>query len=735
MSIYDSFGNGIEITAQVVVANPNYVYGLQRTPLIHRYDEMNATFYSTAFATDGVVLEPNTHTLILQPIPMRIDNHLAMFQFPATGGPGALAAQQALVDTSKLWHELVDQATGLTVLEMPDASAGRAFRLTSLFDTDESGGFYLNLYRSEAAQEAQRSASDYYTQVLVADGVLGGLRLSLPWGGPPTLAVLTSFRTDGSPIYVECANGGADIPDCGQYCSQQADHTFHLRFLSIDCEGTVVVDIGQGDCSLVVRQEGAYLAGGPLTVLGTNGAARVQYLPLRFNPLGSVISSLKDHGRPLTTIPKATLDADVTNYAKATIEYDIVDGSFSQYAITLDARNTTDTSGLATESPVVRSASLTFPGVTYSDWITDMVELRVRRVEGEQKRFDINSLTLEQSADVVCDNKQGFYTGASGYRACYLSAGLNGDNYRRITGWVGGFRQTVQGRVAETHFRLYGKEHWLKRRKVGFIEPFDGYDFYAAMRLLAQLGGVADYWLQAFPYVLPGRGVDSPYYHFPVGTGLSGARIQFDPRTSIWDAMQQLAARVRAYVGFDSYGFLRIYRWSPSNLGGYMQAFQTVASDYDGEPLYNQLKYSLDAEVDMSDIRSDVVLGSIDPLSWQPVFAHAHNESVVTDLSNPSFIGQDDAYVEINSLLFDSTMQNITLEAITEQTSLPGLNVGLQGYYQHRLNPLDVITVAEPYTLGGIYPFYIMGMNSSYGVNDQAFFGSSQIQGKWLMNG
>ena len=729
MSIYDSFGNGIEITAQVMVANPNYVYGLQRTPLIHRYDEMNAVFFSTAFATKGVILEPNTGVLILQPVPLRADNHLSFYQFPVTD------TVTAANDTSASWREVVDQASGLVVLEMPDAKAEHKFRLTSLFDTEESGGFYLNLYRSEAAQEAMRSASDYYTQVLIADGVVGGLRLSLPYGSPPTLDILTGFDAAGHSVYTEASNGGADIPDCAQYCAQQADHTFHIRVLSMDCEGAVVVDIGQGDCSLVVRQQGAYLPSGPVTILGTNGAARVQYLPLRFTPLGGVISSLKDHGRPLQTVPTATLDAAMTPSALAVIEYDIVDGNFSQYAITMDATATVDASGLATDSPVVRSASLTFPGVTYNDWVTDMVELRVRRVEGEQKQFDINSLSLDQSATIVCDNKSGLYTGASGYRACYLSAGLNGNNYRRITGWVGGFRQTAQGRVAETQVRLYGKEHWLKRRQVGFIEPFDGYDFYAAIRLLAQLGGISDYWLQAFPYVLPGRGVDSPYYHFPVGTGLSGAKIQFDPRTSIWDAMQQLATKVRAYIGFDSYGFLRVHRWSPSNLGGYLQAFQTVASNFEGEPLYNQLKYAMEADVDMSDIRSDVVLGSIDPLSWMPVFAHAHNESVVTDISNPSFIGNDFAYVEINSLLFDSTMQDITLAAITDQTSLPGLNVGLQGYYQQRLNPLDIITVAEPYTLGGIYPFYILGMNSSYGVNEQAFFGSSQIQGKWLLNG
>lgn len=715
----------MEITGQFITDNPLYVYGLQRVPNQQRYEEMDAVFWSSANQSTGLVLEPATKILHLQPVPLQVNTLKSYWQFNSTG--------TGVADTSTKWHEVIDPLTGLTVIEQPDATAGRYFYATSLFDLDVDGSFFLNIYRSEAARTALRSPVDYYTTVAIGDGLIGGLFLTFGYGSPPILYVCTD-NTTTPPTLAEVARA-VDIPDAAVYVNSLADGIIRLRVMTIGSEGAVVINIGQGDGTLVFRMDGVGLPGGPLTIAGENGVTRIQYQPMRFIPTGSIESAVRDQGSALVTTPQWVIDGATTTNSTYSLEIFVLNYSSSAYTLTLDASNSIDSSGLARETPIVRSVDIFWPGVVYNDMVTHQNYMNVKRVEGESLVFDLATLTYMQSATVVCDNHDGQWTGASGYRAGYLEAGINGNNYARITGWVSEINQFRNDPTRETRFTLLGKEHWLQRRPVGIKGPYDGWDIYAAIRDLAQTGGVTDDWLINLPYTLGGRNAPSDYYHLPVGTGLSGALFQFDPRTKIWDAMQQLARKVRGYIGFDVYGYLQFYRWSPNALGGYTQAFDVVPLEYNGQLLYNQLKNALNVKVNLQDIRSSVTLGSIDPFTWQPIFAHYQNDDIVTDIDNPAFLGNEDIEIEISNLLFDPGMQNLTLAALAAQTSLPGLSVYLDGYYQPAVVPLDIITVNEGNALGGLYPFYVLGMNSSYGINQRGHFGATQLSGRWLENG
>lgn len=720
------YENSMEVTGTFAIENPLYVYGLQRTPNQQRYEEMNAVFWSSAFASKGLVLEPCTQILHLQPVPLQVPTRLVEWQFNSTGTGAA--------DTSTKWHEVLDPLSGLTVIEQQDSTAGRYFYATSRYNLLSNACFYLNLYRSEAARDALRSPVDYFTQVVIGDGMLGALRLSFGYGAPPIMEVCTDPATT-PPTYQEVARAGETIPDAAAYVAGLADGVLRLRVMSVPCDGAIVVAIGQGDGNLVFRMDGVFLPAGPLTVVGQNGVTRIQYQPMRFTPLGSIISAIRDHGSQLNATPRTDIDGALTANSNYHCEVEVLNGTQSRYALTLDATASVDASGLATETPVIRSVNIFFPGTTYNDMVTHLRYMNMKRVEGESQAFDLGTLTYSARANIVCDNHEGEWTGASGYRAGYLEAGINGDNWRRLTGWVSGISQSRNDPARETTFTLVGKEHWLQRRPVGIQGPLDGYDIYAAIRFLAQLGGVRDEFMTALPYTAPGRFAPSPYYHLPVGTSLTGALFQFDPRTKIWDAMQQLARKVRGYLGFDVFGHLQFHKWSVNALGGYSQAFDVVPESYNGNLLYNQLKNTFNVRVNLNDIRSDITLGSIDPFTWQPVFTHYHNEALVTDISNPAFLGNEDTEIEISNLLFDPAMQNTTMDALAYQTSLPGLTVYLDAYYQQRVFPLDIVTVNEANALGGIYPFYVTGMNSSYGINQRGHFGQTQIAGRWLENG
>jgi hypothetical protein len=687
---------------------------------------MDAVFWSSAFASSGLVAIPSTKTVMLQPVPLQIDTTTDLWQFNPTASGSD--------DTSTSWREVPDPTSGLKVLEMPDATAGRSFSAISLFDTPEDACFYLNIYRGEASADAVRGPADYYTQVYIADGVVGGLRINLPYGSAPSVDMITGFDSNDNPFYVEVARAGDAIPDCEQYLAGQGDRMWRLRVLVQPAEGACIIDIGQGDATLVIRMDGFYLPQGPLTVVGKNGAARVQFQPMRFNPLGSIISSIRDHGRKIQTEAQASVDAVYNkNIHTVTIEPEVLFGSSTRYAITLDATGDVDSSGLALSSPVVRSATIRFPGITYNDWVTGLAELNMRRVN-EELVFDLPTMSYNQVARITCDNHKGLWTGSSGLRAAYLDAGIDGDNRRRITGWLCGIEHMRNDPVRETTFTVYGKEYWLKRKQVGIIEPLDGWDIYAAFRFLAQRAGITDFWLQALPWVEFGRGVPSPFYHLPVGVGVQGALFQFDPRTSIWQCMQTLARYIKAYIGFDVNGFFHVTKWDRDNFGGWKQAFDVAPLTYNGDLLYNQLKRTVSTSVDLSDIRSDIVLGSIDPFTRLPVFANYHNEDVITDVTSWNFIGNEDVEIEVDKMLFDSVIQDETLDSLAFHASLPTFSVNLDAYYQHRLLPLDVITVREEYCVGGIQPFWVERMSSRFGVNNQSHFGDTSLSGRWLYN-
>ena len=719
----------MEITARAVIADPTTVYGLMRVPNMQRYDEMDAVFFSSAFASQGVIIEPVSRSLMLQPYPLQGDNTLAIWQPNMTGSEEGGGGTD---DTSAAWREVTEASSGKTVLEMPDATPGRLFSLTSQFDLTENESFFLNLYRGEAGRGASRAPDTYYTQVFIGDGVLGGYRLTLAYGQPPILDLLFAFDALNNPLYVEVARS-PDVADCEAYLMQTGDRIYRIRVLCLPSEGTLAISLGIGDATLVVRMDGLTLPAGPLTVSGMNGVARVQYLPMRFVPLGSIISNVRDNGIAIVNEPVASVDAVQGDETTVTIEGEVLLGTSSRYAVTLDATAAVDESGLATTTPLVRSVTILFPGQSYTGTSVVETELNLRRVK-EQLVFNLGTLSYEQMGWLTCNNRDARWTGASGYRACYLESGIDGDNWRRITGWIGGIQQSRQDPVRETTFLLYGKEHWLKRKAVGIIPPFDGWDIYGVMRFLAQLGGITDDYLVTLPYAPPGRGSDTPYFHLPLGTGALGARFQFDPRTRIWSAMQQIARLVQGYIGFDAYGYLQFYKWSPDSFGGYLQAFDVIPGDFDGVPLLNQLKGTFSTNIDLSDVRSDIILGSLDPFSFLPVFSHWHNESVVTDITDPAFLGNIDTEIEINSLLFDPDLQNQVQEALAYQASLPVLTTGLEGFFQRQLLPLNIITAQDGFCLGGLYPFYVDSMMSEYGINQEAFFGGSHINGRWLAN-
>lgn len=718
----------MEITAYAQIANPLYTYGLQRVPNMQRYDEMDAVFWSSAFTSQGLILEPNCRVLMLQPTPLQFDTPPSEWQFNAPLDGNA--------DTSGKWQAVRDAGSGLNVLEMYDATWGRAFSCSSLFSTGPGDSFYLNLYRSDPATApagTTLSPNNCYTQVFVADGVLGGVRVTIAYGQAPTLDVLSAFDKGGFPIYTELARS-ADISDGGAYLASLSDRVLRLRFLSLPSEGAFVVGIGEGDASLVYRLNGLVVPAGPLTVTGMNGRARVQFLPMRFAAIGSIISNVRDNGIAIVNQPVPQIDYAAPAGTTAVVEGEVQLGTAYRYALTLDATPTVDSSGLATASPIVRSVSIYFPGQSYNDTVIAEADLNVRRIR-EELVFNIQTLTYETTHYVTCNNHDGRWTGASGYRAFSLAAGIDGDNWQRVTGLAVGVEQSRSDPRRETTFLVLGREHWLKRKKCGFLPPFDGWDVYAVIEFLCEKAGITDNWLVNLPTVPYGRGADTPYYHLPEGTGALGAKFQFDPRTPIWEAMQQVARLVRGYLGFDVYGYLRFYPWSPDYLGAYMQAFDVVPDFYNGVPLLNQLKGTFTSRVDLSDVRSDITLGSIDPYSFLPVFAHSHNESVVTNLSDPAFLGNQDEEIEINSLLFDPGLQNLTGTALESQASLPALSVSLEGYFQRQLLPLDVISVADGFCLGGLYPFYIESMQSELGVDEQAMFGATTLSGRWLLNG
>lgn len=687
---------------------------------------MDAVFWSTAFASKDVVVIPALGVLMLQPTPLQCNTALADWQFdPTAASPN---------DTSQKWRSVVDGSSGLSVIEMPDSTAGRAFSAISLFDITEAACFYVNIYRGEASIDAARSPADYYTVVTIADGTLGGLVLNLPYGAAPSLQLCVGFDDNNVAQFVEVARCADQIPDCEQYLAQQADRTWRIRVLSVPSEGAVVVDIGQGDATMVVQLDGYAVSQGPLTVYGQNGVTRIQYLPMRWAPLGSILSSIRDHMTAIQNTPQASLDAVQDGHSLlAYIEAEVLLGTSTRYAVTLDATAAVDGSGLAVSTPLVRSASLFVPGVTYNDWVANEFDLNMRRVQ-ERMVFDLGSLSFSASARITCDNHDGLWTGSSGIRAAALDAGIDGDNWRRLTGLVTEVELTHDGPTREATFTLLGREYWLKRKAIGVHEPFDDWDIYGVFRWLCNRAGITDYWCQGIPYTPFGRGQDTPYYHLPIGTGTTGALFQFDPRTSCWEAMLQIAKKIRAFVGFDAFGFFRCYRWDPTNFGPWKQAFQTVPAEYNGTLLYNQIKQTMQSKVNVENVRSDIILGSIDPFTRLPVFAGYHNEDVVTNLANWNFIGGDDVEIEISDMLFDPILQDVTLATLAEQSALPSLTVGFAAYFQHRLFPLDVVTVREPFCLGGLQPFWVETMDSTYGVNARSHFGQTELSGHWLYN-
>jgi hypothetical protein len=207
---------------------------------------------------------------------------------------------------------------------------------------------------------------------------------------------------------------------------------------------------------------------------------------------------------------------------------------------------------------------------------------------------------------------------------------------------------------------------------------FDGWAWCAAIRFLANAGGIHDSFLQAIPYWPPGVATpDCPFYTLKRGSGARPASLHYRQEI-IWTIMQEITTFLSDidpatgfpapyYLGFDPYRQLHcepisFYSKQPS-------AFYStdIVATNGGNPIR-----SIEVFTSVDQMRSSIDLYGIDPRSNELLYLHqGQAPSVLKTMGYPVPLTQQ------SPMFVSDDFMNYVATAYSIQTGIPTQTVRL----------------------------------------------------------
>jgi hypothetical protein len=694
--------------AEVRLYHPHlyYGYGEERG---FSYQASGASQESSSWGLINLVNDRELGVVTLSPVFLPQQNGTALWTLGGTSSGTAVA-----------WQAGVHHETKGVVVYQPVGASGVTWSAVTAATTVEPR-WYLDYWLSNPGTFVGTTATN-----------APGMTVTYPSTGTTRY----QFRVGGAshPQMLVSTNSGSAFHLVDELRSSHTNargFAAWARLMLQQIGDHVVCGIGEDKMRHYNPSFGTVVTGG-ITVEGTACGAGLAWHPMHFQASGTGFGTTVDRGYITTQTPTVkmagrvgtgnTMSGTVTEFGDTAFEY--------EFHLTAG----TAANGYGTSTPVMRSISVTYPAVRRAPTVSPMESLPRLKSLTENIRFDPTSLNIYTEVTANFDNHEKRFSLNSGIRACevdigYAELGMT----RRLSGLAGHLSEWTTAPGSERYvLHMYDRSVMLKSPAgviVANLPYMDGWCIYKAMRYLANYGGIGD---SSLGFPICNGDIDNPCGHYLLPWGDEfHPLVRFPGGQYVWDCMQRLQKYCGHCLFFDNAGILRFYEWVPSTPGLYKKNF-TVAP----EPAALNEMFAVSRTQDMSGVRNDVMIVGMDPETWQPIVAHDRDEQSITNINAANYMGYPARMVWADSMFCTPEYAGQALDAIFNVARLPANAVHLQGWMQKDLFPLDVIGVAEAFSVPGLHPFWITSITNEIvlreGGTEQPIEPTCSISANWL---
>lgn len=560
-------------------------------------------------------------------------------------------------------------------------------------------------------------------------------RIALEYGQPIRL----DYTTDGWVTY-QPVSVARDLGSVERYLKT---HNNEIRItVKPDFEdGTFHVEIGDGywlrhapDESIVANLLGRVPASnaellpfpGNLRLLGRNGWCTFEYYPHRHQALG-IIKSKRSMDMPIPNAKNAYLvgNALTRTHPDQTMFANIdTDGQTFQWQVEASLPDAGEGFGSALP-PRVTDVTLIVPPV-WTNSVDGYFDSHIDYVAGIQvqeiKVFDDATRTFSTSALITANNQNYDYTGTFGNRAISLYASSDGATfYPRLNGVAG---------AGEQGFSLYHKDpvrllaipchDAAIKMQTPLCDEFiaDGWALPSAVRFLGEKGNIHPMWMQTIPYWPYGPAdAGCPYEVLPRGTGRS-PKFRFGPELSVWQCLQMLVQQSGKvinpftqtvwpyYMGFTNEGQFLFEPYNPlvaPPVIHYQDEDPTGIGQIQEITVYNSV----------AQMRTGLDFQGLDAWTYELLWKHVEMPPQVLKAIGFRYDWLDRSPQYASQEYLDK----ITAVA-AQHASLPSQVVRLKVPFQPWVNAGDLVVISDRVTLGGTGTYYVIEIQSTYGLAD-----------------
>lgn len=637
---------------------------------------------------------------------------------------------RAFLVYSGTWHDdLNERQADCYALAMLDSSPGVTWEVRSQDITGQIEAADIVIKRGvpPAGEASARTQTGYTCYLELAYGSTDntGYRIALEWGQPIRL----DYTPDG--VTWKAAAIAKSLGSTERYLAANGG-IVRVRVLPDTTNAILVVEIGDAGYLRHVSPTGLLPAPGRIRLSGQNGSVRMNYFPLRAQPLQ--VSGSIDTGRYQPNGGNAFVNTNSlgTPPATQTTTGSVTTGDNQSFAWAVGGETPDAGDGLGgSDTPVLADVTLVIPAcwVDSIAGIPDLIggeELPVRSVD-ELQVWDDATRTFVSSALVSADNQYGRFSGAIGHRAIDISAGIGGPYYSRFSGIAGASLEGIDLATLQTWGRMglpcrgseFKMQHAAAQRRL-----YDGWCLYSAVRFECELGNVHPRFLMHIPlYVPPGATAEAPYGEagndcpYPIlarGTGMA-ARYDFGPEMTPWDVLQILVQEsglvdpatlqsLPFYMGFTVDKQFHFEAFNPGVLTPVIY-YSDVDPSGQGQIITEFHMYNSIAQM-----RSRIDFQGIDSVTYELLVAHLTMPIPVLQA-----IGFDYPWLERNARYDAGYIQQMA-QVAGQIASQPQQVVKFKAPFRPDVYAGQKCYVQEKKSLGGVGEFLIIELRSRYGM-------------------
>lgn len=374
----------------------------------------------------------------------------------------------------------------------------------------------------------------------------------------------------------------------------------------------------------------------------------------------------------------------------------------------------------------------------------------------ESISLDLNSLCVAHRLSFVLDNFYGNRSGLEGnkavnFRLGYLQPFLA--LQQRFLGYSTRYEYSRDGEGPQ-YVRVYCQDCMLKLEKKYNLSPpdLDGWNHYAAVAYLAQLGGIHATQMSDFLrlrvavegggtlFTTPNgiidpfsyTGADASPYFLPLGLGMH----PWTPKNramSIRALMDFVRTATCYMLYFDAAGYLRYEPWIPPGaVPAAKKEFFEGGSGVDGADLSEF--WAFGASSDTDNVRNQIVVIGVDAFggSWAPIVTKFEDTDSISNPLVANYLSWESPFVLTDPKFASPAFAAEAALRMLQFMRVPDYEVSFETWMQPTIFPMDVVYVREAKSGVGLLPFYVTGIDTTYTVLGGALRMRSSIRGKYI---